>query len=171
MDIIRIIRRNGDSWNMLFTGELERLLPIDQRFARALHPGNIMWISADATLDRIAGIRWGDKEFFALDAARLVRPFKRDEGEDVIISECGLIVVLICVLLRHQRYGNKRPTIVRAGNLNVFSWLNKWRAKSGTGKYYLEGAGRFPRRNRHRNHTSLCAKWARHCGRLFCKMH
>ena len=77
MDIVRIIRQDENSWNMLFAGRLGRLLPPGQKFARAQQPGDIIWISADATLDRIAGISCEDKEFFALDDARLVRQLKR----------------------------------------------------------------------------------------------
>ena len=56
MDIVRIIRQNENSWNSLFTGKLEILLPPEQRFACVQEPQNIVWISADATMDRIAGI-------------------------------------------------------------------------------------------------------------------
>lgn len=39
-------------------------------------PGNIAWISDDATIDRIDGVIWEDERFFLLDAARLVRQLK-----------------------------------------------------------------------------------------------
>ena len=138
MDIIRIIRRNEISWSSLFVGQLERLLPPEQRFACAQRPANIAWISAGATLGRIAGISWEDKEVFVFDAARLVRQFKRAEEEDIIIGECELIVVLISVLLWHERNQKKRTLIVCTDNMNVFSWLNKWRAKSGTANTLLK---------------------------------
>ena len=138
MDIVRIIRRTPSSWDKLSTGRLGRLLPPEQRFACPQQPEDIVWISADATLNRIAGISWEDNEFFVFDADRLVRQFKRDEAETVIISECELIVILISVLLWYQKDSRKRTMIICADNANVFSWLNKWRSKSGTANIILK---------------------------------
>ena len=138
MDIIRIIRRTPSSWDKLPTGRLGRLLPPEQRFACPQQPEDIEWISADATLNRIAGISWEDSEFFVFDADRSVRQFKRDEAENAIISECELIVILISVLLWRQKDSRKRTMIVCADNANVFSWLNKWRSKSGTAHIILK---------------------------------
>ena len=50
MDIVRIIRRNENSCNTPFAGNLAWLLPPEQRFACAQKPENIVWISGDATL-------------------------------------------------------------------------------------------------------------------------
>ena len=65
MDIVRIIRRTESSWGDLFTGKLERLLPPEQRFACLQQPQNIVWISADATLGKIAGVSWGAESFLS----------------------------------------------------------------------------------------------------------
>ena len=138
MDVIRIIRMNDESWRSLFTGTLERLLPPEQRFACEQHPDDIVWISADATLERVAGICWEDKEFFTLDAESLVRPFKREESEKVIIGECELVVILIAVLSWCRRDGKTRILIVCTDNLNVFAWLSNWKAKSSTANTILK---------------------------------
>ena len=132
MDVVRIIRQNESSWSSLFIGELGRLLPHEQRFACAQEPRNIAWISSNATLGRIAGICWEGMGFFALGAAVLVRQFERDETEDIIISECELVVVLIAVSSWCIRNGAQRIMIICTDNMNVFSWLSKWRAKSYT---------------------------------------
>ena len=80
-------------------GSLERLLPPEQRFACQNYPGEAIWTSGDATLDTIAGISWADKQFFVLGAPPLVRPFKRNDSEEVIIGECELLVTLTIAII------------------------------------------------------------------------
>ena len=138
MGIARIIRQNERSWGSLFMGKLGRLLPPEQRFSCIQEPLNIVWISADATLDRIAVICWEDMEFYALGAASSVRQFKRDETEDAIIGECELIVVLIAVLSWCCRHSHNRIMIICADNMNVFYWLSKWRSESCTANTILK---------------------------------
>ena len=96
-------------------------------------PGErVIWISGDATLGTVAGVNWLGKEFFVLDAPRLIRAVKRNPLEDVIISECELLATLLIALLWGNRAGVSRILIVCADNLNVFHWLQNWKAKSGT---------------------------------------
>ena len=95
MDTIRIILTDWHNWRKLLTWTSGRLLPPEQRSACAQQPGDIAWISSDATLERIACISWEDEEYCAMDDARLVRQFKRGSSEDCVIAECEVIVVLI----------------------------------------------------------------------------
>ena len=63
MGIFRIIRRNESSWDKLFTGRLESLLPTEKRFDCLQQPDDSAWISAEATLNAIAVISWGVETF------------------------------------------------------------------------------------------------------------
>ena len=64
----------------------------------------------------------------------MIRVFKRNPIEGVIIIECALLVHILIALLWGSKNEVSRIPIARAGNLNVFHWLQNWEAKSGTSR-------------------------------------
>ena len=86
----------------------------------------------------VAGISWADKQYFAMEAAPLVAPFKRNMNEDVIIGECEPLVILVITLLWGKEDSSARILIVCTDNMNVFEWLSGWRAKAGCANRMLQ---------------------------------
>ena len=132
MRVILLIRKDEEQWARLLCGSLERLLPHEQRFACQQYPERSIWVTGDATLDAVSGVRWFAKEFFFLDAPPLIRIFKRNHQEEIIIGECELLATLLISLLWGLAGETPRISIVCTDNLNVFHRLQNWKAKIGT---------------------------------------
>ena len=72
------------------------------------------------------------KNFLPWAPHPLIRVFKRNPEEEVIIGECELLATVLITLIWGMKATTSRILIVCADNLNVSHWLQNSGAKSGT---------------------------------------
>ena len=130
MEVIRGTKKSELKWTQLRNGSSGRILPPEQRFSSRNYPDRVVWMSGDATLDSVAGTRWEDRQFFVFDAPPLIAPFKRNEKEDIIIGECGLLFTLLITKLWGKKGKTALILIICTGNLDVFELLKGRKAKA-----------------------------------------
>ena len=75
----RSLAQSDKEWEFPPHCSLELLQVMRQRLSGAMRNPNAIWMSGDATLTRMAGIKWEIREYFQLSPGEVIRDFHRGE--------------------------------------------------------------------------------------------
>ena len=135
---IRLLRGDKQAWSKLPADQLGSFSHPNMDFpACDIHLGGGV-VVGESELEYIAGTLWYGKGYFALEAPRPIPPFKADETEPVIISECELLVVIMRGRIRGRPKGRNTIHIICTDDVNLPNWLSSWESKSGTAHRLLK---------------------------------
>ena len=126
------------NWRIMFDGMLDRCLPLKVRSSGNLDLAPVMWISTDATLQRIGAINWYNKQFICLPAVGLFEPFMKKTSRPIHISDVELLAIALGLVVWVTDFRGTALNI--SDNINALQWIASQRAQHSVSLQLLRTA-------------------------------
>ena len=139
LEVMRVAAAEENRWKLLFSGALDRLLPIEKRFSGPRVETSSLWLTSDATLQKGGAVNWKNKQYLDVTIEEAAKPFIGDREYTPIIAEAELAVECLGFATWTPVGQERFVTFLGGDNANAFSWIHNGKAKVGLGRDILAG--------------------------------